>query len=235
MVKRRKGKYGKMQNNQSYKETKQEIALRERMVREQLISRGLDDPRVLQAFRSIPRSQFCPPETSLEEAYEDHAMGIGRGQTISQPYMVALMTWLLSLTGREKVLEIGTGSGYQAAILGKLAEQVHTVERIESLALEAQRVLQSLKIDNVHVHVGDGTLGWPAEAPYDAIIVTAATPEVPPPLEQQIADGGRLIAPVGDRVLQRLVVLRRHGDKIERDLHSGCAFVPLLGEHGWKK
>ena len=217
-------------------ESSREERLRERMVREQLAARGVNDPRVLRAFRTVPRSRFCPASTPLEEAYADHPLGIGQGQTISQPYIVALMTESLQLEqGNERVLEIGTGSGYQAAILSRLAGEVHSVERLPSLAHSAEAVLKELGYSNVCVHTGDGTLGWPEAAPYDAILVTAAAPEIPSALQEQLADGGILLAPVGGRGVQRMLKLRRRGKKIERSQGESCVFVPLIGECGWQE
>jgi protein-L-isoaspartate(D-aspartate) O-methyltransferase len=207
---------------------------RERMVRMQIEARGVRDPRVLEAMRTVPRHLFVPGHV-IGSAYRDAPLPIGQGQTISQPYIVALMTELLELKGQEKVLEIGTGSGYQAAILGQLAAQVITVERIPQLAQEASELLVQLGYDNVHVKVGDGTLGWPDDAPYDAVIVTAASPQIPEPLKGQLTDGGRLVAPVGPRWTQELVRVRRRGDRYHSETLLGVAFVPLIGEHGWQE
>ena len=206
---------------------------REQMVERQIRARGVRDPRVLDAMRRVPRHWFVPPgEEDL--AYEDRPVPIGYGQTMSQPYIVARMTELLNLRGDEKVLEIGTGSGYQAAILGLLAREVHTVERIPELAEQARKRLARLGLENVHVHIGDGTLGWPEHAPYDAILVTAAAPEVPQPLLEQLADGGRLVIPIGDRLYQYLERWTRRGQKFHRERFEPVAFVPLIGEHGWE-
>ena len=204
------------------------------MVRIQIASRGVDDERVLAAMRAVPRHRFVPKHM-LGAAYRDSPLPIGQGQTISQPYIVAFMTAELRLTGSEKVLEIGTGSGYQAAILGQLAAQVITVERLPALAEEAGALLSELGYDNVHVNVGDGSRGWPDKAPYDVVIVTAAAPEVPEPLQWQLADGGRLLAPVGPRWTQQLVRVRRVGDTFHTESLLGVAFVPLIGEHGWQE
>jgi protein-L-isoaspartate(D-aspartate) O-methyltransferase len=208
-------------------------AERERMVRDQIESRGVRDPHVLDAMRAVPRHRFVPAYQA-DSAYRDSPLPIGQGQTISQPYIVAYMTELLALTGREKVLEVGTGSGYQAAILGQLAARVITVERFPSLAHESARLLADLGYDNVRVEVGDGSLGWPQEAPYDAIIVTAASPEVPEPLQGQLADGGCLVVPIGPRWTQHLVRVRRVGRHFETESLIGVAFVPLIGTHGWQ-
>ncbi len=207
--------------------------LRHKMVAEQIERRGIRQPGLLEAMRRIPRHLFVP-EQFWDEAYEDKALPIGSGQTISQPYIVAIMTSLLALTGVEIVLEIGAGSGYQAAILAQLAKQVHTIERHEDLAVEARRKLWSLGIENVAVHVGDGTLGLPRHAPYAGILVTCAAPAVPAPLAEQIAEGGRLVIPVGPRGRQVLQRWERHGSSLEREDILPVAFVPLLGVHGWR-
>ncbi|MBC7251790.1 MAG: protein-L-isoaspartate(D-aspartate) O-methyltransferase [Anaerolineae bacterium] len=207
---------------------------RERMVQSQIEARGIKDPRVLEAMRQVPRHLFVPVDMR-GSAYRDSPLPIGEGQTISQPYIVALMTEMLELSGEERVLEIGTGSGYQAAILSLLAREVYTVERLPSLAQRAEEVLRQLGYTNVHIRVGDGTLGWPEHAPYEAIIVTAASPEVPAPLLDQLADGGRLVAPVGPRWNQTLVRVRREGDRFHRERLTAVAFVPLVGKHGWRE
>jgi protein-L-isoaspartate(D-aspartate) O-methyltransferase len=203
------------------------------MVRMQIARRGVRDPRVLEAMRTVPRHRFVPPHLR-GAAYRDSPLPIGQGQTISQPYIVAYMTELLELTGEERALEIGTGSGYQTAILSRLADQVYSVERLASLTVEARELFAALKYDNVHTLVGDGTLGWPDHAPYDVILVTAAAPHVPEPLKEQLADGGRLIAPIGPRWTQHLVRVRRVGNAFEAEDLIGVAFVPLLGSHGWQ-
>lgn len=195
-------------------------------------ARGIDDPRVLAALGAVPREAFVP-EDRRDEAYADRPLPIGDGQTISQPYIVAAMTQALGLRGDERVLEVGTGSGYQAAILRHLVDRVVSIERFADLAAGARARLGALGLDDVAIHVGDGTLGWPAEAPYDAIVVTAAGPRVPPALVDQLAPGGRLVAPVGPPRRQRLLRLVRTDDGIaEQDLGS-VAFVPLVGEQGW--
>jgi protein-L-isoaspartate(D-aspartate) O-methyltransferase len=185
-------------------------------------------------MRAVPRHRFVPAYQA-GSAYRDSPLPIGQGQTISQPYIVALMSEMLELKGDEKVLEVGTGSGYQAAILGQLAAEVISVERFESLAQEARARLRELGYHNVRVDVGDGSLGWPPDAPYDAIIVTAASPELPPPLEEQLAEGGRLVAPVGPRWTQYLLRVRRRKGKLKREKTIGVAFVPLIGAHGWQQ
>lgn len=207
---------------------------REQMVEEQLIRRGIKDKRVLDAMRRVPRHLFIPEELR-SFAYCNGPLPIGHGQTISQPYIVALMTELLELTGQEKVLELGTGSGYQAAILSLLARQVYSVERLAALAQRAEALLAELGYDNVMIRVGDGTLGWPEYSPFEAIIVTAGAPDVPKPLTEQLADGGRLVAPVGNRWSQVLVKVKRQGDLLIQQRLTAVAFVPLVGEYGWKE
>jgi len=200
------------------------------MVTEQIARRGIHDPRLISALESIPRHHFVLHEHE-HLAYADCALPIGEGQTISQPYIVALMTNLLGLGGNETVLEVGTGSGYQAAILSQMAGEVHTVELIEKLAARARSLL--LPYQNVHCHEGDGSLGWSQAAPYDAIIVTAAAPSVPEVLLDQLKDHGRLILPVGGAGLQTLELWTRRGEKFMRSPEIGVAFVPLRGKHGW--
>jgi protein-L-isoaspartate(D-aspartate) O-methyltransferase len=208
-------------------------ARRHEMVGRQLRKRGIRDERVLAAMLSVPRHEFVAPEFAAD-AYSDHPLPIGHGQTISQPFMVAAMAEALELSGSERVLEIGAGSGYQAAVLSLLAREVHTVEMQEDLAREGAERLRRLGYSNVRVHVGDGTLGWPEEAPFDAIVVTAAAPEIPPPLAAQLANGGRLIIPVGTPEEQRLLrVEKRDNEFSTRPLYH-CRFVPLLGQYGWK-
>ncbi len=208
--------------------------LRRWMVEVQLRSRGIRDRRVLDAFLRVPRHEFVWP-VDAPSAYGDHPMPIGHGQTISQPYMVALMTEKLNLRGDEKVLEIGTGSGYQAAILSLLAREVWTVERIPELHERAKKTLERLGFDNVRAVLGDGTLGLPSEAPFDRIIVTAAAPAVPDELVEQLAPGGVAVVPVGDRMLQRLTILRKSEDgRIETEEDVPCVFVPLIGRKGWR-
>jgi protein-L-isoaspartate(D-aspartate) O-methyltransferase len=207
---------------------------RQRMVEEQIAGRDIDDERVLEAMRTIPRHRFILPE-HLHLAYADGPLPIGYEQTISQPYIVALMTQLLVLRGREKVLEIGTGSGYQAAILGYLAREVHSVERHGFLAERAAAILADLGIQNVTIHCGDGSNGWPEAAPFDTILVTAAAPRVPKPLFEQLANGGRLVIPVGARGNQYLERYIRRGADYQRDQIAPVAFVPLIGQHGWEE
>lgn len=205
---------------------------RKRMVEEQIERRGVRDQRLLKVMREMPRHMFVD-EAFWSQAYNDHPLAIGEGQTISQPFMVALMSDALGLMGQEKVLEIGTGCGYQTAILAKLADWVFSLERIDNLSRRAQSNLEKVGIFNVNLIVGDGTKGWREEAPYDAIIVTAGAPAMPEPLKKQLAPGGRLVIPVGDRRVQTLMRITRKGDDyIEEDL-GGCRFVDLIGEHGW--
>ena len=208
--------------------------LRDLMVKTQLVPRGIKDERMLAAMKKVPRHLFVD-EPMQHRAYDDSALPIGEGQTISQPYMVAVMTEFLELKGTEKVLEIGTGSGYQAAVLAELAKEVYTVERITVLAKRAEGRYRELGYDNIHVKVADGTLGWPEASPFDRIIITAGTPKVPEPLLQQLADQGMLIAPVGDRFSQQIIKVRKIGEKVVEEYHTPCVFVPLIGEYGWKK
>ncbi len=203
------------------------------MVQTQLVPRGIRDERVLHAMRKVPRHSFVD-ESMQYKAYDDMALSIGDGQTISQPYMVAVMTELLELKGNEKVLEVGTGSGYQAAVLAELAQEVYSVERLPSLAARAAERLQGIGYRNVQIKVEDGTLGWPEKAPFDRIIITAGTPKVPEPLVGQLGDAGILLAPVGDRYSQQLIKLKRNKDKLTEELHTFCVFVPLIGEYGWR-
>ena len=209
------------------------LALRHEMVEWQIAGRGIRDPRVLEAMRTVPRHFFLPAHRE-KLAYADQAVPLSLGQTMSQPYMVAAMTEALSLAPDDRVLEIGTGSGYQAAVLAHLAAEVFTVERLPELAEKARERLHDLGLHNVHVEVGDGTLGLPLHAPYDAIVVTAATPSLPPALVDQLGDdGGRLVAPVGDLSFQRLMRYVRVGTELRGEPLMGCRFVPLLGEEGW--
>ncbi len=210
-------------------------ALREAMVRDQIAARGIKDPRILDAFRRVPRHLFCPPNVPLAQAYADHPLPIGAGQTISQPYMVAEMTaWLAPKPG-DVLLEIGTGSGYQAAILACLAARIHTIERQAELAESARARLHRLGFENVNIHVGDGTLGLPEYAPFNGIIVTAAAPETPKPLFEQLAPEARLVIPVGDRGVQDLIVWERRGNRFRAHTAGACRFVPLIGRFGWRR
>ena len=207
-----------------------------RMVDAQIRSRGIKDMRLLKLMEKIPRHLFVE-EAMMDQAYNDNPLPIGERQTISQPYIVALMTEALALTGKEKVLEIGTGSGYQTAILAELADRVCSIERIASLAGMARKTLDYLNAFNVAIRVGDGTYGWKEEAPFDAILVTAGAPKVPPILVEQLGVGGRLVIPVGSRSTQTLLKVTRLSENIEdvkkEDL-GGCRFVDLIGEHGWE-
>ncbi|MGD0535117.1 MAG: protein-L-isoaspartate(D-aspartate) O-methyltransferase [Methanoregula sp.] len=206
---------------------------RRRMVDQQIEARGIRDPFVLAAMRDVPRHLFVPQPYD-RDAYADAPLPIGNGQTISQPYIVALMTVLIRPASTDTVLEIGAGSGYQAAILSELVRKVITIERIEEVAALARANLAAVRADNVEIILGDGTLGYPPGAPYNGIIITAATPEIPGPLKEQLAEGGRLVAPVGDRILQELVALERHGVRFTEEHHGGVRFVPLIGRHGWE-
>jgi protein-L-isoaspartate(D-aspartate) O-methyltransferase len=207
--------------------------LRQAMVEQQLKSRGIKDTRVLEAMGRVPRHLFVP-EPQRNHAYDDRPLPVGEGQTISQPYMVAWMTELLSLEGDEVVLEIGTGTGYQAAILGMLAKMVYTVERIPSLAQSAGERLARLGFKNVEVVVGDGTEGLREHAPFEAVIVTAGAPRIPEVLVEQLADGGRLVIPVGTSSMQMLTLVEKSGDQVAVHEQGSCVFVPLLGKHGWR-
>jgi protein-L-isoaspartate(D-aspartate) O-methyltransferase len=206
---------------------------RKQMVAEQIFHRGLHDPEILAAMEKVPREKFVQID-DLAWAFADGPLPIGQGQTISQPYIVALMTHLLHLKPDHRVLEIGTGSGYQAAVLGELVAEVHTIELIPELFRRAELLLQTLGYQNIHVHLGDGTMGWADNSPYDGIIVTAAAPHVPPPLLEQLAEGGRLIIPVGAHGFQILEVHLRSEARITVEQNIPVAFVPLRGEHGWK-
>jgi protein-L-isoaspartate(D-aspartate) O-methyltransferase len=209
-------------------------AARRAMVEDQVRRRGVVSPPVLEAMLSVPRHEFVPAEFQTD-AYADKPLPIGEGQTISQPFMVGAMTEALELTGAERVLEIGTGSGYQAAVLSLLARQVISIENHTSLALAAQERLVRLGYANVHVHNGDGSLGFADSAPYDAILITAAAPEIPPLLASQLRDGGRLVIPVGSQENQELLQARKQGGVLHTRILFDCKFVPLLGRYGWKR
>lgn len=209
-------------------------SLRKKMVQEQLFARGIEDKRVLAAFEKVPRHKFVP-EKYLDNAYDDYPLPIGAGQTISQPYMVALMSECLQLSGKETVLEIGAGSGYQAAILAELASYVYSIERVPNLAKRAERVLSNLGYRNIQIKLADGTIGWPEHAPYDGIIVTAAAPAIPKPLIEQLNIEGKLVIPIGGSFSQLLTVARKHKQRVEKKGICGCVFVPLVGKYAWKE
>ena len=202
------------------------------MVEEQIVSRGIKDPRVIAAMKKVPRHLFVE-EALQSQAYSDHPLPIGEKQTISQPYMVALMTEALQLE-KEKVLEIGAGSGYQTAILAELAEKVFSIERIRSLAIKARQLLYELGYFNVEIKIFDGTHGWMEEAPFDAIIVTAGAPDIPQPLLDQLAIDGRLVIPVGDAYAQDLMRVTKTKEGIKKEELGGCRFVKLIGKYGWE-
>jgi protein-L-isoaspartate(D-aspartate) O-methyltransferase len=205
---------------------------RERMVATQIAARGIRDERVLQALRDVPRHMFVP-DSLRDDAYQDRPLPIGEGQTISQPYIVASMTASLAPGPNDRVLEVGTGSGYQAAILARLAGSVITIERHAVLADRASEIFALLGISNIKVVTGDGTEGYPPDEPYDRILVTAGAPAVPETLKAQLAEGGRLVIPVGPFGFQRLMVVERHGQTFSEREGEGCVFVPLVGRHGW--
>jgi protein-L-isoaspartate(D-aspartate) O-methyltransferase len=209
-------------------------AQRKRMLERQLIPRGIHDPLVLKAMEKVPREAFVP-EDLRESAYGDNPLPIGEGQTISQPYIVALMTEALELKGSEKVLEIGTGSGYQAAVLAETTKEVYTVERVARLSEKAKQILGRLGYANIHFKIFNGTLGWPEHSPYDAIMVTAGAPEIPESLIEQLREGGRLVIPVGDRLGQDLLKIRKTKGKTTTENLGAVRFVSLVGEYGWKE
>lgn len=206
--------------------------IRNKMVDEQLIPRGIMNEMVLEAFRKVPRHEFVPKDL-WSSAYNDYPLPIGEGQTISQPYMVALMTECLELKGRERILEIGTGSGYQTAILAELTKELYSVERFKSLADNAGEALKRLGYKNFKIKVGDGTLGWEEFAPYDGIIVTAGSPGIPESLIAQLNNGGKLVIPVGVGIGQALTIVTKNGGFIKTREVCGCMFVPLVGKEGW--
>ena len=208
--------------------------LREEMVRKQLEAREITDPKVLAAFRKVPRHVFVS-EALMDQAYGDFPLPIGEQQTISQPYIVAEMTQALELTGEERVLEIGTGSGYQAAILAEIVFRVFTVERIHSLFLKTRKLFDRLGYHHIRTKYSDGSAGWPDESPFDAIIVTAGAPEIPQLLVKQLAVGGRMVLPVGNQHTQELVKLCKNETGVHQSTLGGCRFVKLVGEYGWRE
>ena len=203
-----------------------------KMVEDQIIARGIQDLRVIAAVKKVPRHLFVE-EALQSQAYSDHPLPIGEKQTISQPYMVALMTEALLLTGRDKVLEIGAGSGYQTCVLAEIALKVFSIERIRSLAIQVRKLVYELGYLNVEIKFSDGTLGWMEESPFDAIMVTAGSPGIPQPLVDQLAVGGRLVIPVGDPTDQELIRVTRTEGGIKKEDLGGCRFVRLIGQHGW--
>ncbi|MFP4158156.1 MAG: protein-L-isoaspartate(D-aspartate) O-methyltransferase [Desulfobacterales bacterium] len=218
---------GDAQNNNDFPEKRAE------MIREQIRGRGIEDQEILDAFEKVERHRFVP-ERLRKYAYQDRALPIGKGQTISQPYIVALMTRAIEPEDTDRVLEIGTGSGYQAAILAELCKEVYTIEIIESLGKSAGNILSELDYANVHVRIGDGYKGWPDQAPFDAIIVTCAPDEIPDPLKQQLAEGGRMVIPVGKNYEQNLVLLEKKQGELVKKQIVPVAFVPMLNEEGDK-
>ncbi len=210
------------------------LKLRRRMVQQQIADRGISDPRVLAAMLNVPRHLFVPEDIRYR-AYDDCPLPIGEGQTISQPYMVAWMTELLEVEEGDRVLEVGTGSGYQAAVLAELAREVFSIEKYPRLAREAEERLRNLGYANIHIRTGDGTLGWPEKAPFEGIMVTAGAPSVPQPLLEQLAEGGRLVIPVGSPGMQMLTLVRRKDNRFETSEEGSCIFVPVVGKHGWKR
>ena len=205
---------------------------RRKMVEEQLVERGINDLRLLEVVSRVPRHLFVQ-ESLQHRAYGDTPLPIGENQTISQPYIVGAMTEALDLKGEERVLEIGTGSGYQTAIIAELCSQVFTIERLNNLSRKAQNVLESLNYMSIVFKMFDGTYGWPDQAPFDAILITASAPEIPGSLVKQLGDGGRLVAPIGEADKQKLVVLTKNGDRVSRRDLGDCKFVPLIGKYGW--
>ena len=208
-------------------------ALQEKMVAEQLMRRGINDPRVLDVMRRVPRHEFVPEEFR-GLSYADHPITIGHGQTISQPYIVALMTQTLELKKEDVVLEIGTGCGYQTAVLAELCREVFSIERIASLAHEAKAVLHKLGYQNIKIKVADGSLGWQEKMAFDAIIVTAAAPDANTPFPKELKDGGRMVIPIGDRYHQTLFRFTKKDDRLVSQEVCQCVFVPLIGQFGWR-
>ena len=206
---------------------------RRRMIDMQLVARGIRSEKVLQVMRQLPRHYFVDPGMAAQ-AYGDYPVAIGAGQTISQPYIVALMTEALELKGDEKVLEIGTGCGYQTAVLASLAKQIYTIERIKTLGLGARRVLKQLHFRNIVMRVGDGTNGWQEAQPFDAILAAAGSPEIPAPLVAQLGENGKLVIPVGTNEAQSLLRIRKHNGQVITENLGPCRFVKLVGRHGWQ-
>ena len=210
------------------------VKARERMVKEQIIARGIKDPRVIEAMHRVPRDLFVP-EALAGQAYGDFALPIGEGQTISQPFMVAYMSESLELGGKERVLEVGTGTGYQTAVLSHLAERVYSLERVRSLLEKARKILDQIQCRNIITQLSDGSYGWKDEAPFDAIMVTAGSPSLPEPLMEQLKVGGTLLIPIGGRNVQRLMRVRRNARGFLEENLMECSFVALVGDHGWPK
>lgn len=210
------------------------VRQREEMVKQQIEARGVTDAKVLEAFRTVPRHLFVS-EALMDQAYGDHPLPIGEKQTISQPYMVAEMTQALELSGEERVLEIGTGSGYQTAILAEIVSRVYTIERIHLLYRKARKLFDQLQYHNIQTKYSDGSSGWKAESPFEAIIVTAGAPDIPETLLGQLSEGGRMVIPVGNQHSQDLIKLRKHGNGVQKADLGGCRFVKLVGLHGWKE
>ncbi|MBW6516452.1 MAG: protein-L-isoaspartate(D-aspartate) O-methyltransferase [Candidatus Cloacimonetes bacterium] len=210
---------------------------RKRMVENQIAARGIKNPELLAAFLKVPRHLFVPEEYR-NYSYQDHPLGIGQGQTISQPYIVAMTLDLLCLSKEDIVLEIGTGSGYQTALIAEMVKEVYTVERIPELLMNARIILKGMNYDNIHFRVGDGTKGWEKAYPpcskFNKIAVSAAAPHVPESLILQLAEGGKLVIPAGNRMFQELLLVEKQGDQIIKKSYGGCTFVPLIGEEGWK-
>ncbi len=211
---------------------------RKLMVSRHIAFRGIHNPLLINAFEKVPRHLFVPPDYR-KMAYSDHPLEIGQGQTISQPYIVALMLDLLSLKPEDIVLDIGTGSGYQTALLAEIVSEVYTVERIPELAIKARETLKNMGYTNIHFRVGDGTKGWekayPARQSFNKIVVSAASPDVPPTLIKQLADKGRMVLPTGNRLFQELKVISKENGDVKQSIYGGCTFVPLIGEEGWEK
>ena len=210
------------------------VKARERMVKEQIIVRGIKDPRVIEAMNQVPRDLFVP-EALAGQAYGDFALPIGEGQTISQPLMVAYMSESLELGGKERVLEVGTGTGYQTAVLSHLAERVYSLERVRSLLEKARKILDQIQCRNIITQLSDGSYGWKDEAPFDAIMVTAGSPSLPEPLMEQLKVGGTLLIPIGGRNVQRMMRVRRNARGFLEENLMECSFVALVGDHGWPK